>query len=161
MRSHDELATTADYDKFVESFENNYPEVCYARSVWMIDCTKLDGTDRDKNLEIHGGRNSRIMKSFLGSKEYHELHKDLYVGISRFLSAKNVLTMICENGRCNSVANAELWSSTLSRYGRYLHSVSLMHLSEQRHMRRTVSRMQKAVSQNFSTQPQNNTQPIN
>ena len=38
--------------------------------------------------------------------------------------------MICENGRCNSVANAELWSSALSRYGRYSHSVSMMHLCE-------------------------------
>ena len=44
--SHDELATAADYDKFVESFEDNYPEVCDARSVWMVDCRKLDGTAR-------------------------------------------------------------------------------------------------------------------
>ena len=73
-RSHDELAT-AEYDKFVESFEDNYPGVCDVRSVWMIDCRKLDGTDRDKNLEIHVGRNSRIMKSILGfsgSKDHHE-----------------------------------------------------------------------------------------
>ena len=67
----------------------------------MIDCRKLEGTDRDKNLEIHVGRNSRIMKSFLGSKDYHELHSHLYVGISRFFSAENVLIMICENGRRN------------------------------------------------------------
>ena len=39
--SHDELATTADFDKFAESFENNCPEVCDARSLWMIDCRKL------------------------------------------------------------------------------------------------------------------------
>ena len=32
-RSHDELATVADYDKFAESFENNYTEVCDARSL--------------------------------------------------------------------------------------------------------------------------------
>ena len=38
--------------------------------------------------------------------------------------------MICENGRCNSEANAELWSSILSRYGRYFNSVSMLHLSE-------------------------------
>ena len=94
----------------------------------MIDCRKLDSTDRDKNLEIHVGRSSRIMKSILGSKDYQELHSHLLVGISRFLSTKNV--MICENCCCNSVPNAELWSSTLSRYGRYLHSVSLMNLSK-------------------------------
>ena len=32
-------------DKFVESFKDNYLEVCVARSVWMIACRKLDGTD--------------------------------------------------------------------------------------------------------------------
>ena len=42
------------------------------------------GTDRDKKLEIHVGRNSRIMKSILGSKDYHEQHSHLYVGTSRF-----------------------------------------------------------------------------
>ena len=36
----------------------------------------------------------------------------------------------CESGRRSSVANAELWSSTLGRSGRYLHSVSLVQLSE-------------------------------
>ena len=66
----------------------------------------------------------------LGSKDNHEQHSHLYVEISRFLSAKNVLIVICENGRRNSVANAKVWSSTLSRYGRYSHSVSLIHLSE-------------------------------
>ena len=93
-RSHDELATVADHDKFAESFENNYPEVCDARSLWMIDCRKLDVTDRDKTLEIHVVRNSRIKTSILGSKDYHELHNHVYVGISRLLSAKNVLIMI-------------------------------------------------------------------
>ena len=38
--------------------------------------------------------------------------------------------MICKNGRRRSVANAELWSKTLTRYGRLLHSVSPWHLSE-------------------------------
>ena len=76
-RSHDKLATVADYDKLAGSFENNYPEVCDARSLWMIDCTKLDGTDRDKNLEIHVGRNSRITKSILGSKDCHGLHSSV------------------------------------------------------------------------------------
>ena len=108
----------------------------------MVDYRKLDGTDQDKNLEMHVGRDS-----------YHEQHSHLYVGISRFLSAKNVLIMICENGCRSSVANAELWSSTLSRYGRYLHSVSLIHLSErgflERHMRQKVVGIQHAVFQNL------------
>ena len=105
--SHDELATAADYDKFVECFENNYTGVCGGRSVWLVDCGKLDGTDQDKNLKMDVGRNSRIMKSFLGSKDYHEQQGHLYVGTARFFSAKNVLIMICENGRRSSVANAE------------------------------------------------------
>ena len=138
--SHDELATAADCDKFVESSEENYPGVCDGRSVWMTDCRKLDGTDQDKNPEIHVGRNSKIMTSILGSKDHHERHSHLYVGISRFLSSKNVLIMICENGRRSSVANAELWSSTLSRHGRYLHSVSLIHLSERDFWKDTCGR---------------------
>ena len=56
----------------------------------MIDCRELDDSDQDKDLEMHVGRNSRIRKSFLGSKDDHEQQRHLYVGISRFLSAKNV-----------------------------------------------------------------------
>ena len=41
-RSYDELATEADYDKFVHSFDDNYPGVCNGRSIWMIDCRKFD-----------------------------------------------------------------------------------------------------------------------
>ena len=110
--------------------EDNYPGVCDGRSVWMIDCRKLDDPEHDVKPGIHVGRNPRIMRSILGSKDYHELHSRLYEGISRFLSIKNVVIMICESGRHRSVANSELWSSTLSRYGRFLHSVSLIHLSE-------------------------------
>ena len=49
--------------------------------------------------------------------------------MSRFLSAKNVVIMICRSGRRRSVANAE-WSNTLTRYGRLLHSIHLLHLSD-------------------------------
>ena len=63
-------------------------------------------------------------------KDYHELHSRLYDGMSRFLSGKNVVIMVCKNGRRRSVANAELWSTTLTRYGPHQHSVSLLHLSE-------------------------------
>ena len=40
-RSHDELETEADYNKFVESFEDNYLGVCNCRSKCMIDCRKV------------------------------------------------------------------------------------------------------------------------
>ena len=111
-RSHDELRKAS---------RTTTPKVCDARSLLMIDCRKLDGADRGKEAEIHVGRNSRIMTSIFGSNDHHELHNHRYVGISRFLSAKNVLIMICEGGRRSSVANAELWSSTLSRCGRCVH----------------------------------------
>ena len=39
----DDLAATTNYDKFLESFEDDYPEVCNGRSEWMIDYEKLDG----------------------------------------------------------------------------------------------------------------------
>ena len=77
-RSHDELATAAHNDEFDESFEGNFPGVCDGRSVWMVHCRKLDGSDQNKNLEMHVGRNSRIMKSILGSKDYHEQHRDIF-----------------------------------------------------------------------------------
>ena len=48
------------------------------------------------------------------------------MGISRFLSAKNVLIMICEIGRLSSVANAQLWSSTLNRF-----AISTQHYRKQ------------------------------
>ena len=66
MELRGEPATVADYDKFLESFEDKYPGACDGRSVWMIDYEKLDGSDQDKNLEIHVGRNSRIIKSISG-----------------------------------------------------------------------------------------------
>ena len=66
----------------------------------------------------------------MGSKDYHELHSRLYDGMSRFLSGANVVIMMCKSGRRRSIANAELWSKTLTRYGRLLHSVSLLHVSE-------------------------------
>ena len=62
----DDLAATTNCDKFLENFEDDYPEVCNGRSVWMIDFEKLDGSDQDKNLELHVGENLRIMKSYFG-----------------------------------------------------------------------------------------------
>ena len=66
---------------------------------------------------IHVGRNPRIMESILESRDYHELHSRLYEGISRFISAKNVMIILCESWCRRSVANAKLWSNTLTRYG--------------------------------------------
>ena len=120
------MATVADYDKFLERIEDDNAEVCSGRSVWMIDNEKLDGSDQDKNLEIHVGRNLRIMKSVLGSKDCHEQNRHPYVGISQFFSAKNVLIMMCKSGCHRSDANAESWSNMLTRYGRLPYSVSVL-----------------------------------
>ena len=129
-RSYDELETEAGYDKFVDSFEDKYHGVRNSRSIWMIDCKKFDEPDCDKSLRIHVGRNPRIMRSIRGSKNYRERHSRLYDGMSRFFSSKNVVIMICSSGRHRLVANAELWSNTLTRYGRHQHFGSLLHLSE-------------------------------
>ena len=48
----------------------------------------------------------------------------------QFFSTKNIVIMMCKSGRPRSVANAELWSNTLTRCCRPQHSVSLLHLSE-------------------------------
>ena len=70
----DQLATAADYDQFLESCEDNYPGVSDGRSVWMTDCRELYDPECDKNPRIHIGRNPRIMRSALRSKNYQELH---------------------------------------------------------------------------------------
>ena len=104
--------------------------MCNGRSIWMIDCRKFDDPDCDKSLKIDVGRNPRIMRSTMESKNYHELHSRQYDGMSRFFSSKNVVIMIYKSGRHRSVANAELSSNTLTRNGRHQHSVSLLHLSD-------------------------------
>ena len=65
----------------------------------------------------------------MGSKDYHEVHSRLYDGMSRFFSSKNAV-MMYKNGRRRSLANAESWSNLLTRYGRFLHSASLLHSSK-------------------------------
>ena len=66
----------------------------------------------------------------MASSGYHELQSRLYEDMPRFLSRKNIVIMICRDGRYRSVANAEIWSNTLTRYGQSRHSVSLLHLAE-------------------------------
>ena len=126
-RSHEELDTGADYDKFVGSFEDNDTEMCNGRSIWMIDCRKLDDPNSDKSLRRHIGRNLRIMKFIMESKSYHELHSRLYDGMPRFFSSKNIVIMICRSRHHRSVANVQLCWNTLARYSRHQHSVSLLH----------------------------------
>ena len=101
-----EPATMADYDKFLASFEDNHPGACDGRSVWVVYFEKLDEFDHDKNREIHACRNLRIMESILGSKDYHEQHRHLHVGISQFFTAKNVLIhdLQCKSG-CQKIAS--------------------------------------------------------
>ena len=48
--------------------------------------------------------------------------------------------MICKNERRRSVANAELWSNTLTRCSRHQHAVSLLHLSELDFLENTCAR---------------------
>ena len=127
--------------------------MCNCRSIWMIDFRKFDDPDCDKSLRIHVGRNPRIMRFIMESKNYHELHSRLYDGMSRFFSSKNVVIMICRSGRHRSAANAELWSNTLTRFGRHQHSASLLHLSEldfwKRHVCRKMFGMQQTVYRNL------------
>ena len=110
--------------------KTHYPDKCNGRSIWMIDCRKFDDPDSNVNLRKHIGRNPRITRSIIESKNYNEPHRRLYDGMPRFFSSKNIVIMICRSGRHRSVANAEFWSNTLARYGRHQHSVSLLHLSE-------------------------------
>ena len=58
------------------------------------------------------------------------IHGHLYDGMRWFFSSRNIVIMICRSGRHRSVANAELWSNTLTHCSRHQHFVSLLHLSE-------------------------------
>ena len=95
--------------------------MCDGRSVWTIDCRKFDDPDNNRSLREHIGRNPRIMKSTLESENYHALHSRLYYGMHWF--RRNIVIMICSSGRHRSVANAKLWSNTLTRGSRHQHSV--------------------------------------
>ena len=151
--SYEELDTGVHYDKFVGSFEDNYPGMCDGRSIWMIDCRKFDDPGHNKSLRNHIGRNPRITKSIMISKKYHVLHSRLYDGMPRFFSSKNMVIMICRSGRHRSVANAVLWSNTVARYSRRQHSVSLLLLSGLDFWKDTCGKMfgvKRTVYQNFS-----------
>ena len=50
---YEELDTGADYDKFVGSFEDNYPGMWNGHSIWMIECVKFDDPGRDRSLRNH------------------------------------------------------------------------------------------------------------
>ena len=97
--------------------------MCNGRSIWTIDYRKFDDPDNDRSLRKHIGRNPKITKSILESENYHALHGRLYDSIHRFFSTKNIVIMICRSGRHRSVANAELWSNTVTRCSRRQHSV--------------------------------------
>ena len=128
--THEELHAKANYDMFVRNFKDNYPAMCNGRSIWTIDWRKFDDPDNDRSLRKLVGPNPRIMKSILKSENYHALHSRLYDGMHWFFSSRNIVIMICKSGRPRSVANAELWSNTLTRCSRQQHSVSLLQLSE-------------------------------
>ena len=93
--THEELRTREDYDKFVRSFKDNYPGMCNGRSIWTIDCRKFDDPDNDRRLRKHIGRNPRILKSILESKNYHALHSRLSDGMHRFFPNRNMVIIIC------------------------------------------------------------------
>ena len=54
--SYEELDTGADYEKFLRNFEDNYPEICNDRSLWMIQSRKFDDPDCNTSIRKHIGR---------------------------------------------------------------------------------------------------------
>ena len=153
LGSHEELDTGEDNDKFVRSFEDNYPGTCDGRSIWMIDCRKFGDPDNDKSLRKHIGRNPRMTKSILEPNNYHALHSRLYGGMHRFFSSKNIVIMTWRSGRQRTVANTGLWSNTLARCSRHQHSFSLLLLSKldfwKRHVRENVRNAANSLSEIF------------
>ena len=86
------------------------------------------GPDCDEKRGRHVGRNPRITRDPWITMSCTAVC--MTAGPDSFRVKKNVVIMVCKNGRRRSVANAELWSNTSTRYGRLPHSVSLLHLSE-------------------------------
>ena len=86
--------------------------------------------DSSKSLRKQIGRNPRITRSIMRSKNYHELHSRLYDGMPRFSSSKNIEIMICRRDVIVLLRTLSLWSNTLARYSQHQHSVFLLHLSE-------------------------------
>ena len=86
---------------------------------------RLQKVRRSRQRQKHMGRNPRITKSILESENYHALHSRLFHGMHWFFSSRNIVIVICRSGRHRSVANAELWSNTLTRCRRHRHFVSL------------------------------------
>ena len=109
-----ELTTKADYDEFLGSFEINFTEVSNGRPAWLMDCRDLNDPGCGKLLKRHVGKNPRIMNSSMASPGYHELHSRLYEDMSRLISRQNIVIMICRDGRYRAVANAEMWTNTLT-----------------------------------------------
>ena len=52
-RSYEELDTGADYEKFLRSFEDNYPEIWNGRSLWTIQSRKFDNPDCNTSIRKH------------------------------------------------------------------------------------------------------------
>ena len=127
--THEELHTKEVYDKFVRSFKDNYLGICKDRSMCMTDGRKFDDPDNDRSMRKHIGPEPEDHEVHVGIREYH-VHDRLYEGMYRFFTNNNIVIMICRSGRHRSVANAKLWSNTLTRCGRRQHSVSSLHLSE-------------------------------
>ena len=65
--SYDELATEADFDKFVDSFCDNYLGVCVCRSIWMTTAESSMIPDCDKSLE----------GAHLSESEDHEVYHEI------------------------------------------------------------------------------------
>ena len=71
--------------------------------------------------------------------------------MSRFFSSKNVVIMICRSGRHRSVANAELWSNTLTRCSKRQHTLfpccTCLSWISGKHVCRKLFGMQQTVSE--------------
>ena len=48
-----ELYAMQDYDKLAESFVVTYPQLCFGRTLFMIDCRPFRDPDNDKTLRRH------------------------------------------------------------------------------------------------------------
>ena len=155
--SHDDLATVADCDKFAESFEDNYPEVCDARSQWMIDCRKLNGTDRDKKVEIHVGRNSRIMKSIFGIQKLPRAAQSCKRGnITTPLSQERPdhdLRKRTPQFCCRRRVVVKYVESLRQTFTLRFNDAAVRTRCLEGHMRQEVYGMQKAVFENISNTP--------
>jgi hypothetical protein len=102
--------------RFVESFQDNYPELCKGREITVIDCTVITNPDHDRNLRDHLGTHPKTWQQVIE----HIAFLPSNAGLARLSTSKNNLIInVCKSGCHRSVAagNSQIGVVQRNMYG--------------------------------------------